>query len=103
MEVLLAADEQFDVDEEELERTLSLGTAEKLRDAGLPAMQSLLDAQDNYVSPRMLCHNSLPPRSNLAIHSNEELAISKVKKILRSQCHVLSARPVWMSKVICCD
>ena len=50
---LRAADEQFDVDDEELERTLSLGTAEKLRDADVPAMQSLLDLQDNYLSPSM--------------------------------------------------
>ena len=56
----LEADEQFDVDEEELERTLSLGTAEKLRDAGIPAMQSLLDMQDNYLSPRMRHHPCLP-------------------------------------------
>lgn len=47
----LIADEQFDVDEEELERTLSLGTAEKLRDAGIPAMESLLEAPEAYVSP----------------------------------------------------
>ena len=58
------ADEQFDVDEEELERTLSLGTAEKLRDAGVPAMQSLLDMQDNYHSPRTP-RSQLWPRQNV--------------------------------------
>ena len=46
------ADEQFDVDEEELERTLSLGTAEKLRDAAVPAMQSLSAVQEVGMSQR---------------------------------------------------
>lgn len=48
------ADEQFDVDEEELERSMSLGTAEKLRDANAPAMRSLYDAENGFASPRML-------------------------------------------------
>ena len=48
------ADEQFEVDEEELERTLSMGTAEKLRDANIPAMQNLYEVQNGFASPRML-------------------------------------------------